>query len=240
MLSIVIGGAVFSCATPSVEAADRIKVFWTTEDRNGKPKTAYDQCEASRSWGSQVTGGGTTKWYDPTTYLSDPTAVVTDAYQAAVIGATGACKGTCTPYFTDSEISKQFEDGTEPYFCTSWQGKYEEGVSEAGSPFIALVNSLLAPIVRWLNALITLLAQLVEIFMAYAFKLPDGLQGIWQSFKSFTNIILGAAVFVLAVMVTLRVKADNYSIKKTLPGIITALVLVNFSWVIGLFLLDVG
>jgi len=103
-----------------------------------------------------------------------------------------------------------------------------------------LVNSLLAPIVRWLNSLITLLIQLVEIFMAYAFKLPDGLHDIWDAFKSFTNIILGAAVFVLAVMIILYIKTDNYSIKKTLPNIIISLVLVNLSWVIGLFMMDVG
>jgi len=104
LFSSVIVGAVFSIAMPSAKAGDRIKVFWT--EGAGFGETAKDQCEASRSWGSQVTGGGTTDWYDPTTYLSDPLATVTDAYQSAVTGATGACKGTCTPYFTDATVAK--------------------------------------------------------------------------------------------------------------------------------------
>ncbi|MDK2956233.1 MAG: hypothetical protein PWQ57_1729 [Desulfovibrionales bacterium] len=87
---------------------------------------------------------------------------------------------------------------------------------------------------------IDLLMDIVYYFIEFAFNIPSSLEWAWGKFCSFANIILAAAIVVLAVMTTLRIKQDSYSVKKMLPSILISLVMVNLSWVIGLFVMDLG
>lgn len=76
--------------------------------------------------------------------------------------------------------------------------------------------------------------------MDKAFDTPTQLKGVWTALRDFINVVFALLTVGVAVMHILGIKTDTYAIKKALPRLIAAIILVNLSWIIGLLFLDLG
>lgn len=68
----------------------------------------------------------------------------------------------------------------------------------------------------------------------------DAVRKVWNSLLGFANSIMVVVLIIIAFSNILHIQIDNYAIKKSLPALVVALVLANFSYLICRAIIDVA
>jgi hypothetical protein len=66
------------------------------------------------------------------------------------------------------------------------------------------------------------------------------IRGLWSSVRIFTNTLYGIAIIIIAFANMLRINIKEYELKIMLPRLIITVLLVNLSWLICSFIIDIG
>lgn len=198
----------------------------TKEGKKIEAKTAKEQCELD-----MITPSGN--------YNTDDSDFDSNTSSVELMKC-----GGCEPVNKDYYIEKlKWKDKDQPYYCTAWHGDDNAigAMKKDNSPILKLVNGLLAWIVSGIAWLIGFIAPTADRWINYAFDIPDVLKDkVWVPIRDFVNIVFAMILVGIALMNILRVKMDNYAIKKALPALISGLILVNLSWIICMLFLDLG
>lgn len=108
----------------------------------------------------------------------------------------------------------------------------EQGVARAINAFLAVIGQ----VEYWF---LNTSATVGNWLMNRSFEVPERVQDIWTPLRDFVNVVAALVLVIVALMIVVGVKKDTYSLKKYLPSFIAGLVLVNLSYIIALFAVDV-
>lgn len=92
----------------------------------------------------------------------------------------------------------------------------------------------IAALIGWVEYWFLSVAGMVANWlMLSGFEVPSQAKDIWGSMVELVNIIAAGILVLVSLMMILGIRKDNYSLKKYMPSFITALVLVNASYVLA-------
>lgn len=134
-------------------------------------------------------------------------------------------------------ISEYFDTG---YKCTNWQDNSVKSFLTGTHWIWGLLAKVFLVFTFIFGEALHYILTGVELLMGVAFNIPGELKEVWKTLLNFTNIVFALILVGIAIMNILRVKLDNYAIKKILPSFILAVILINLSWIICSFVLDLG
>ena len=104
---------------------------------------------------------------------------------------------------------------------------------------------IVCPILSWMgDASETIYTDYVEPSLAVKPELfsagNEGVRGAWESFRDIANVVFIVLFLIVIFSQLTGVGIDNYGIKKILPKLIVAAILINLSYILCLLLVDVS
>ncbi len=100
------------------------------------------------------------------------------------------------------------------------------------------MNGFLSSVAYVEYVAIKLLGMGYTYFYDKMFDVPPEVETIWEKMRDFVNFCAVAVLILLVLANLIGFHPDNYSLKKALPRVIGALVAVNLSYTIGIFVMD--
>jgi len=88
--------------------------------------------------------------------------------------------------------------------------------------FLQLINYLLGWITVFIISLVSWVAQGIDVMIQMAFLIPPSLKTVWSTLVTFANYIFALLLIAVSLMQILRLKLDNYALKKYLPSLPSA------------------
>lgn len=220
---------------PGLAAAANTSYSWQSPSRqaivatDGSTKTTFD---GTASPGDKIFAATTATKCDDGTTAKPNIAVSGSNYQAnenpTVGTVTGDCGGNTNSikiYKTAAEASTQAASDASPS-CTG-----------------GVLSYILCPVYNWILTSINTIEK--NVIIPFLQITPISMQTnsptylIWQQFRNLANIGFIIAFLVIIFASTLSIQLDSYSLKKMLPRLVMAAILVQFSYLLVALAVDV-
>ncbi len=132
--------------------------------------------------------------------------------------------------------------------CPAPDGAEQMDATESGEDacfkYAESLGWITCPIIKGISETVnTLYERIISPFLEInvsAFSQDNGVYQAWQIFQSFANIVFVILFLVVIISQVTGVGIDNLGIKRILPKLIIAAVLVNVSYIICMLLVDVS
>ncbi|MFZ1812047.1 MAG: hypothetical protein WAU02_00790 [Candidatus Saccharimonadales bacterium] len=213
---------------------------------NGKQPTPYDIVYAINNGSYLSQPDPTINWAaQDCTKLSGVTQYKCQGVQKCLKDVSSGNTTQCVNAW-DNCMTGKTTDLTQAKTCATQIGTPQStatGGPEKETCNVTGVGWIICPLATFIGKTVDAVYTLIEQFMVYDVKDPFGdnpLKLIWSNILGIANVAFIIAFFVVIFSQATSVGISNYGIKKILPRMIAAAILVNLSYYICIFAVDIS